>query len=209
MFFNWLKEKLSVSEDETTGADKSKISIRSDSGKTNIDKTTVDYIINKYKKEANKFLNTYYEEHETLKDVLDIQIRSELLNFVNILFSIINDDYFIGHKILRTKIERIDSYVFSQYRKEPDLKQNIYKLLIFVQNGKFSSNVRENLLEYVNLLNYTGVNILGLLQDYYKYLEELEKNHKIIDYLNKKNNFDTHISYVNESSLNSLLKRIV
>lgn len=209
MFFNWLKEKLSVSEDEITGTDKSKISIRSDSGKTNIDKTTVDYIINKYKKEANKFLNTYYEENETLKDILDIQIKSDLLSFVNILFSIINDDYFIGHKILRTKIERIDSYVFSQYRKEPDLKQNIYKLLIFVQNSKFSSNVRENLLEYVNLLNYTGVNIFGLLQDYYKYLEELEKNHKIIDYLNKKNNFDNHISYINESSLNSLLKRIV
>lgn len=207
MFLSWLKDKISNSKLDTITGEKTGVSVRSEPVRINIDKITVDYILNKYKKEINKFLYSYHEQH--LREIVDEATMDILRKFINTLFSIINDDYLIGHKVLRKKIDNIDKYVFSQYRKEPELKDNIYKLLVLIQKLKFSSNVRENLLDHISFFNYMGLDIYGLLKDYYDFLTELEKNHKIVEYINKKHKFENHIKDIDHRNLTSLLKRII
>lgn len=202
MFLSWLKNKVTKPSEDTN-----RVTVKSEPVKINIDKTTVDYILNKYKKEMNKFLSNYHEKN--LQNLVDEPTMEILLKFMSTLLAIINDDYLIGHKILKHKIVSMDKYVFSQYRKEAELKDNIYKLLVLIQKLKFSSNVRENLLEHISFFNYMGLDIYGLLRDYYDFLMELEKNHKIVEYLHRKHKFEDRIRDIDHRNLTTLLKRII
>lgn len=108
-------------------------------------------------------------------DLKDI-IVNELLTLLKYTFLIIEDDFYLGDKILKNKMTKIDDYLFSQYNKRIALKKNIYELIYISKNKNFSNNPKENILSYYVLAEECNFEITFLLEDFYYLLEMSEES---------------------------------
>ncbi len=163
-----------------------------------IEQATINYILNKYKKEAYKLMSDHIEKSGI--DGLNIDRIQEIKAFVSAVIQVVEDDFFIGYKLLKKRMVKIDNYLFSQYRKDIKLRPNIYNLLMFAQNKRFSNNLRENLTAYFAVIEEMNFEIIHFLEDYYSILEDLEKNPKTTVYLKKDYGIKTYLKEVTEMS---------
>lgn len=91
-------------------------------------------------------------------------------------FEVLRDDYFFGEKFFKTKMTRIDDYIFSQYSKEDKLKDNIKKLKIVASSNRFDDNPRQNILSYFVFMEESGFEIISLLNDFYSMMDKSQQN---------------------------------
>lgn len=123
--------------------------------------------------------NSEYSEHRTL-------IR-EISFLIYYTFEVLKDDFYKGNKILSGKVTKIDDYVFSSYRKNPSLENNIKKLITVAFSNRFEPRPHDNLLAYYVFLEETGFEITMLYNDFYYLLENGKKLSKNNTYQIDKN----------------------
>jgi hypothetical protein len=114
--------------------------------------------------------NTEYSKHRIL--------MKEVNFLVHYTFCVLQDDFYKGNKIFTKGITKIDDYVFSQYRKNPELEHNIKKLTTLAFSNRFDENPRENLLAYFVFIEETGFELIMLLEDFYGMLSNSEKKNR-------------------------------
>lgn len=151
--------------------------------KQSMEEATMNYILSKYKKESFKIM----KEHILAANIdgLNQDRMDELKKFLECVLLVVEDDFFKGHRLLKGRMVKIDQYLFSQYKKDPILKDNIYKVLMFANNKRFSNHLKENLTAYFALIEELGFEIIHFLEDYHKTMVELEKNPKASMHLKK------------------------
>ncbi len=114
----------------------------------------------------------------------------EIRYFMHYLFLVLRDDYIYGDKIFLQSLTQVDNYLFSTYRKNQKLKENIQKLTFLANSNRFTENPKENILAYFVFLEENGIEVIDLLQDFCKILGNKAKDSKAIldkkgDKLNK------------------------
>lgn len=100
----------------------------------------------------------------------------EMEYFLHYLFLMLQDDFFLGEKLFEQKMTKLDDYIFSQYRKQPNLEENIQKMTILSYSNRFDKNPRVNLLSYFVFIEETGIELIALLQDFYNMLEKSQQH---------------------------------
>ena len=158
------------------------------------------YILSKYKKESYKIM----QEHIIAANIegLNQDRMEELKKFLESVLHVVEDDFFKGYRVLKGRMVKIDQYLFSQYKKDPLLKPNIYKVLLFANNKRFSDNIRENLTAYFALIEELGFEIIDFLEDYHKTMEDLEKNPRAGLHLKKSYGLKNFIKKTQEEEYN-------
>lgn len=68
----------------------------------------------------NHFRNTQYFEHKSL--------MKEIIYLLHYTFLVLEDDYYKGDKLFLKGIPNLDDYIFSSYKNNPDLRENIKKI---------------------------------------------------------------------------------
>lgn len=106
--------------------------------------------------------NSDYNEHRTL-------IR-EIIYLIEATFNVLKDDYQYGSHVLYQNFPRIDNYIFSDYRNDPKLKDNIHTLLIISFSNRFHEDPKENLMSYYVFLEEIGFEVSIFFNDYYSML---------------------------------------
>lgn len=107
------------------------------------------------------------------------RILMKEVNFlVHYTFCVLQDDFYKGEKVLQKGVTKIDDYVFSQYRKDPELAYNIKKLTTLAFSNRFDESPRENLLAYFVFIEETGFELIMLLEDFYSMLINSERKTK-------------------------------
>ena len=119
----------------------------------------------------------YYISKSDYKSQKNLPVEVEFL--INTTCSIIRDDVELGDGVLYCRLPHINDYVFSNYRKISNLKDNINKLIILSLNNRFDEDPRKNLLSYYVFLEEIGFEIIIFLNDYYDLL--LEKPSKTFE----------------------------
>lgn len=159
-------------------------------------KFTIEHLqeLKNFKKEAldlliNHLLDTEYGKYPVL--------LREINYLVHYMFSIIEDDYFSGNKKLKTKLTKIDDYVFSQYRKNPDLKENIDKIIKIGFTKRFSTIPKENFLSYLVFIEEMNFEIILLFKDFYGLLESAQTEPELI--LKYRRDTSIDVAYKNKS----------
>ena len=112
----------------------------------------------------NHLMETEYKNHQAL--------LREIKFLLHYTFEVLRDDYFLGGKFFKTKMTRIDDYIFSQYSKQENLKDNIKKLKIVASSNRFDENPRQNILSYLVFMEETGFEIIELLNDFYRMMDK-------------------------------------
>lgn len=90
----------------------------------------------------------------------------EIKYFLHYTFLVIEDDYIHGDKIFQKSITQLDNYIFSSYRKKPDLQKHIKKLCNLAYSKRFVDPPKENILSYFVFLEENGVEIIDILDDF-------------------------------------------
>lgn len=121
----------------------------------------------------------------------------EMAYFAHYLFMMIQDDFFIGDKRLKNKMTKLDDYIFSQYRKKPELQENINKIIALSFSTRFLDDPRANLLSYFVFMEENGVELIILLEDFYKMLETTQSK-SWFSKITKKKDKVLHKSYSKE-----------
>lgn len=111
----------------------------------------------------------------------------EMEYFAHYLFMMVQDDFFIGDKRLKNKMTKLDDYIFSQYRKAPELEENINKIIALSFSNRFLEEPRANLLSYFVFMEENGVELIILLEDFYKMLETTQNKSWFANFGIKKN----------------------
>lgn len=121
----------------------------------------------------------------------------EMSYFAHYLFMMLQDDFFIGNKRLKNRMTKLDNYIFSQYRKEVELKDNINKIVALSFSARFLDEPRANLLSYFVFLEENGIELIILLEDFYKMLENTQSKSWFTKFTNSKSK-RLHKSYAKE-----------
>ena len=109
-------------------------------------------------------METEYKNHQAL--------LREIKFLLHYTFEVLQDDCFLGGKFFKTRMTRIDDYIFSQYSKQENLKDNIRKLKIVASSNRFDENPRQNILSYFVFMEETGFEIIELLNDFYRMMNK-------------------------------------
>lgn len=88
----------------------------------------------------NHFKNTQYFEHKAL--------MKEIIYLLHYTFLVLEDDYFKGDKLFLKGIPNLDDYIFSRYKNEELLKENIKKLNVIAFSNRFEETPKDNFLSY-------------------------------------------------------------
>lgn len=130
---------------------------------------------------VNKIKETEYGKHQ--------EFVHEIRYFMHYLFLVLKDDYMHGDKIFLNTLTQVDNYIFSVYRKNPKLADNIRKLTVLANSNRFTENPKENILSYFVFLEENGIEIIDLLEDYCKVLENKTQGiGVVVDKKGKKSN---------------------
>ena len=128
----------------------------------------------------NHFKNTEYVEHEGL--------MKEINYLLHYSFLVLNDDFNKGEKVFLRGITNLDDYIFSSYKGDEKLKENIKKLNIVSFSNRFEETPKENFLSYFVFIEEMGFELIEILQEYYDILSGIkrvkiksQKEEKIID----------------------------
>lgn len=128
--------------------------------------------IDVFQKEAinmiiNHLMETDYKKHTALLREINF-----LLHYT---FEVLKDDFFLGNKFFKTRMTRIDDYIFSQFSKQENLKANIKKIKILSSSNRFDDKPRQNILSYFVFMEETGFEVIELLNDFYKILDKSQQ----------------------------------
>ena len=115
----------------------------------------------------NHLMETDYKKH--------IALLREVKFLLHYTFEVLKDDFFLGEHFFETRMTRIDDYIFSQYSKQDNLKDNIKKLKILSSSNRFDDKPRQNILSYFVFMEETGFEIIELLNDFYKMLDKSQQ----------------------------------
>ncbi len=91
---------------------------------------------------------------------------SEIKYFIHHLLLVVKDDFTYGDKICQKTLTHFDSYIFSAYRKKPELAENIKKISLLASSKRFTESPKENILSYFVFLEENGVDLVMILKDY-------------------------------------------
>jgi len=116
------------------------------------------------------------------------EFLSEIKYFIHHILLVVKDDYTYGDKICQKTLTQFDNYIFSAYRKKPELAENIKKISLLAGSKRFTESPKENILSYFVFLEESGIDLVMILKDY-------------TDLLDSKNNPD-HTIIKKEEDLN-------
>lgn len=138
-------------------------------------KSNDTFDIEAFQKNAEEFVLNYMmnTEYKTYDNLL-----KEIIFLIHYTFQVLKDDCLIGKKILKGDITRIDNYVFSKYRREDILKENIEQLVIVACSNRFEEDPHENLFAYYVFLEEVGIEIIDLFNDFYEIIDSGNKTEK-------------------------------
>lgn len=134
----------------------------------------------------NHFKNTQYFEHKAL--------MKEIIYLLHYTFLVLEDDYFKGDKLFLKGIPNLDDYIFSSYKNEELLKENIKKLNVIAFSNRFEETPKDNFLSYFVFIEEMGFELIQMFEEYYNIMAGIKKSK------NKKNVFQKTISEVTEQS---------
>ena len=128
----------------------------------------------------NYMMNTEYKAYDNL--------LKEIIFLIHYTFQVLKDDSQKGNKILKGDITRIDNYVFSKYRRDEILKENIEQLVIVACSNRFEEDPHENLFAYYVFLEEVGIEIIDLFNDFYEIIDSGNQSMKSVNlsYVGKK-----------------------
>lgn len=118
----------------------------------------------------NHFKNTQYFEHKAL--------MKEIIYLLHYTFLVLEDDYFKGDKLFLNGIPNLDDYIFSRYKNEEGLKENIKKLNVISFSNRFEESPKENFLSYFVFIEEMGFELIDIFEQYYNILANLKKQKK-------------------------------
>ena len=149
-----------------------------------------------FQKEATNLIITHlmetsYGEHHAL--------MREIRFLLYYTFAVLQDDFFLGENFFKTRMTRIDDYLFSQYSSNQKLQHNIKKLKVVASSNRFDPHSRKNLLSYFVFMEETGFEIITLLNDFYKMLERSQEKRTILNW-NIKNTLKINKNYKKEDT---------
>lgn len=145
-------------------------------------KAIATHDVAKFHQEAINLVMHHFEQSEFVKHK---PLMREIKFFLHYTFMILQDDYFLGDQIFSKKMTRLDDYIFSQYRKNTDLAFNIRKLTTLAYSNRFEKDPKNNFLSYFVFIEENGIELIELLQDFYKMLETTQKSNSWF-YFNKR-----------------------
>lgn len=125
-----------------------------------------------------------------------LPLLKEIKYFIHYSFLVMQDDYFLGKRIFRKNITKFDDYIFSKYRKVPELHENIQKLILLSYNNRFDKDPKRNFLAYFVFIEEQGVDLSSILQDFYKILQNSEKKRSIFKISSKFRNSRIYEKYL-------------
>ena len=96
---------------------------------------------------------------------------SEIKYFIHYLLLVVKDDYTFGDKICQQTLTQFDNYIFSAYRKKPELTENIKKFSLLAGSKRFIESPKENILSYFVFLEENGIDLVQILKDYTEILD--------------------------------------
>ncbi len=111
----------------------------------------------------------------------NMPLVKEVKLMMGYLFDIVEDDFKFGNGALRHRLTKIDDYIFSQHRKNLNLKTNIDKLRVIANSKRFNDNPRDNLIAYLVFIEEMDFEIMLILSDFYGILEMGCNNSLILD----------------------------
>ncbi len=126
------------------------------------------------------------------------EIIKEIKFFVYYSLKVLHDDFFKGEKIFKDQMTDFDDYVFSHYRKIPELRKNIKKISHLAFTRRFDADPKRNLLCYFVFLEESGIEYTHLMKDFYILMERsVRKNifYKFIDLFKRKPKINDIKSY--------------
>lgn len=98
----------------------------------------------------------------------------ELKYLMHYLFLMLEDDHNYGDKIFQKTLTQIENYIYSAYRKKPNLYKNIKKISILGYSDRFSKIPKENILSYFVFLEENGIEIVEIMEDFCEILNSKE-----------------------------------
>jgi len=122
----------------------------------------------------NHFKNTQYFEHKAL--------MKEIIYLLHYTFLVLEDDYYKGDKLFLKGIPNLDDYIFSNYKNNPELRENIKKLNVISFSNRFEEEPKDNFLSYFVFIEEMGFELIDLLEEYYNLMAGIKKkkNKKIL-----------------------------
>lgn len=155
------------------------------------------YLFKKKVKEDlfNHFKNTQYFEHKAL--------MKEIIYLLHYTFLVLEDDYFKGDKLFLNGIPNLDDYIFSRYKNQEKLRENIKKLNVIAFSNRFEEAPKDNFLSYFVFIEEMGFELIEVFEQYYNIMAGIKKAK------NKKNEFKKSIQDNTEYIGNDKTKLLV
>lgn len=165
-----------------------KIFLREDTTKTGLSILTEERefkVYNEFKKEyfeKIKKVKTAEEFHTFAVALVVSRIKktdygkygefiSEIKYFIHYLLLVVKDDYTFGDKICQQTLTQFDNYIFSAYRKKPELAENIKKFSLLAGSKRFIESPKDNILSYFVFIEENGIDLVQILKDYTEILD--------------------------------------
>lgn len=123
------------------------------------------------------FKNTQYFEHKAL--------MKEIVYLLHYTFLVLEDDYLKGDKLFLKGIANLDDYIFSSYKNNENLKENIKKLSVIAFSNRFEETKKDNFLSYFVFIEEMGFELIKIFEDYYNIMAGLKKSKKKKENLTK------------------------
>lgn len=129
----------------------------------------------------NHFKNTQYFEHKAL--------MKEIIYLLHYTFLVLEDDFFQGDKLFLQGIPNLDDYIFSSYKNEEFLKENIKKLNVIAFSNRFEETPKDNFISYFVFIEEMGFELTEVFEEYYNIMAGIKKNkNKKSEFKKNKNN---------------------
>lgn len=143
----------------------------------------------------NHFKSTQYFEHKAL--------MKEIIYLLHYTFLVLEDDYFKGDKLFLNGIPNLDDYIFSRYKNEEQLRENIKKLNVIAFSNRFEEAPKDNFLSYFVFIEEMGFELIEIFEQYYNLMAGVKKTK------HKKNDFKKTIEENTEYGGNDKTKLLV
>jgi hypothetical protein len=143
-----------------------------------------------------KWLNLLLDHMNHSKHKCHRTLVREIVFLTHYTFEILKDDFYLGDAVLGNRMTNLNNYVFSKYRKNPELAENIKKIITVAFSNRFSSSPNENLLAYYVFIEETDFEITKVFNDFYLLLQNRRMNNNSYFNLRNKINPNTNTNTV-------------
>lgn len=144
-------------------------------------------VLKEYKSKIKEDLFNHLEKTQFIEHK---GLMKEILYLIHYSFLVLEDDYYKGDKILSKGITKLDDYIFSKYKNNPILEENIKKLSLVAFSNRFEDEPKENFLSYFVFIEELDFDLTLILDNYYcllsnKKLSKPSKKSKELELYNK------------------------